>query len=84
MDTGTHVLTSHHHIPNYLLLLWMISSICWKIKIKVSLLYRCMFVASLSTLSTQKLSWQSLQDTPWCASAGVALYNKYIPVSSWG
>ena len=36
------------------------------------------FAASLHTLSTQQLNWQSLPDTPWCASSFCVLYNKYL------
>ncbi|XP_065882519.1 kelch domain-containing protein 8B-like [Dysidea avara] len=36
------------------------------------------FAVSLSSLSTHQLTWQSLMCTPCCASAGVALYNKYL------
>jgi len=34
--------------------------------------------ASLDNLSSHQLKWQSLPDTPWCVSAPVALYNKFI------
>ena len=36
------------------------------------------FVASLNNLSTHQLNWQSAPNTPWCGSAPVALYNKFI------
>ena len=36
------------------------------------------FVASLDTLSTHQLNWQSAPNTPWCASAPVVLYNKFL------
>ena len=36
------------------------------------------FVASLNTLSTHQLNWQSVPNTPWCASASVVLYNKFL------
>ena len=36
------------------------------------------FVASLDTLSTHQLNWQSAPNTPWCFSAPVVLYNKFI------
>ena len=36
------------------------------------------FVASLDTLSTHQLHWQSAPNTPWCASAPVVLYNKFL------
>ena len=37
-----------------------------------------MFVASLDNLSTHQLNWQSAPDTPWCMSAPVVLYNKFL------
>ena len=37
-----------------------------------------MFVASLDTLSTHQLNWQSAPNTPWCSSAPVVLYNKFL------
>ena len=36
------------------------------------------FVASLDTLSTHQLNWQSAPNTPWCASAPLVLYNKFL------
>ena len=36
------------------------------------------FVASLDTLSTHQLNWQSAPNTPWCLSAPVVLYNKFL------
>ena len=36
------------------------------------------FVASLDTLSTHQLNWQSAPNTPWCCSAPVVLYNKFL------
>ena len=36
------------------------------------------FVASLDTLSTHQLNWQSVPNTPWCGSAPVVLYNKFL------
>ena len=36
------------------------------------------FVASLDTLSTHQLNWQSAPNTPWCNSAPVVLYNKFL------
>ena len=36
------------------------------------------FVASLDTLSTHQLNWQSAQNIPWCGSAPVVLYNKFL------
>ena len=36
------------------------------------------FLASLDTLSTHQLNWQSAPSTPWCASASVVLYNKFL------
>ena len=41
-------------------------------------LYPQMFVASLDTLSTHQLNWQSAPNTPWRASSPVALYNKFL------
>ena len=36
------------------------------------------FTASLDNLSSHQLRWQSLPDTPWCFSAPVVLYNKFL------
>ena len=36
------------------------------------------FVASLDTLSTHQLIWQSAPNTPWCGSAPVDLNNKFL------
>ena len=36
------------------------------------------FVASLDTLSTHQLNWQSAPNTPWCFSAPVVLYNQFL------
>ena len=36
------------------------------------------FVASLDTLSTHQLNWQSAPNTPWCLSAPIVLYNKFL------
>ena len=36
------------------------------------------FTASLNALSAGQLQWKSFPDTPWCASAPVVLYNKYL------
>ena len=36
------------------------------------------FVASLDTLSTHQLNWQSTPNTPYCYSAPVVLYNKFL------
>ena len=36
------------------------------------------FVASLDNLSTHQLNWQSAANTPWCLSAPVVLYNKFL------
>ena len=36
------------------------------------------FVASLDTLSTHQLNWQSAPNTPWYSSAPVVLYNKFL------
>ena len=42
------------------------------------------FVASLDILSTHQLNWQSAPNTPWCASAPVVLYNKFLlTVGGW-
>ena len=38
------------------------------------------FVASLDTLSTHQLNWQSAPNTPWCTSAPVVLYYKILLV----
>ena len=41
-------------------------------------------VASLDTLSTHQLNWQSAPNTPWCLSAPVVLYNKFLlTVGGW-
>ena len=37
-----------------------------------------MFVASLDTLLTHQLNWQSAPNTPWCRSAPVSLHNKFL------
>ena len=43
-----------------------------------------LFVASLNTLSTHQLNWQSAPNTPWCLSAPVVLYNKFLlTVGGW-
>ena len=36
------------------------------------------FVASLDTISTYQLNWQSAPNTPWCSSAPVVLYKKFL------
>ena len=36
------------------------------------------FVASLDTLSTHQLNWQSAPNTPWCFSTPVVLYYKFL------
>ena len=36
------------------------------------------FVASLDTLSTHQLNWQSAPNTLWCYSSPVVLYNKFL------
>ena len=36
------------------------------------------FFASLDTLSTHQLNWQSAPNTPWCASAPVVMFNKSL------
>ena len=36
------------------------------------------FVASLDTLSTHQMNWQSAPNTPWRFSAPVVLYNKFL------
>ena len=42
------------------------------------------FVASLDTLSTHQLYWQSAPNTPCCTSAAVVLYNKFLlTVGGW-
>ena len=42
------------------------------------------FVASLDNLSTHQLNWQSAINTPWCRSAPVVLYNKFLlTVGGW-
>ena len=38
------------------------------------------FVASLDTLSTHQLNWQSAPNTPWCFSAPVVLYKFLLAV----
>ena len=42
------------------------------------------FVASLDNLSTHQLKWQSTPNTPWCSSAPVVLYNKFLlTIGGW-
>ena len=41
------------------------------------------FVASLDTLSTHQLNWQSAPNTPWCFSAPVVLYKFLLTVGGW-
>ena len=41
------------------------------------------FVASLDTLSTHQLNWQSAPSTPWCSSAPVVLYKYLLTVGGW-
>ena len=42
------------------------------------------FVASPDNLSTHQLNWQSAPNTPWCVSAPVVLYNKFLlTVGGW-
>ena len=36
------------------------------------------FIASLDTLSTHQLNWQSAINTPWCSSTPVVLHNKFL------
>jgi len=36
------------------------------------------FTASLDNLPSHQLKWQSFPDTPWCLSAPVVLYNKFL------
>ena len=36
------------------------------------------FMATLDTLSTHQLNWQSAPNTPWCRSAPVVLYNELL------
>ena len=36
------------------------------------------FTASLDNLSSHRLKWRSLPDTPWCYSSPVVLYNKFL------
>ena len=36
------------------------------------------FVASLDNLSNHQLNWESAPNTPWCRSAPVVLYNKFL------
>ena len=38
------------------------------------------FVASLDTLPTHQLNWQSAPNTPWCASTPVVLYKKLLTI----
>ena len=37
-----------------------------------------LFVASLDNLTTHQLNWESAPNTPWCRSAPVVLYNKFL------
>ncbi|MCY3930043.1 MAG: hypothetical protein OXG81_17415 [Acidobacteria bacterium] len=41
------------------------------------------FVASLDTLSTHQLNWQSAPNTPWCLSAPVILNKFLLTVGGW-
>ena len=41
------------------------------------------FVASLDTLSTHQLNWQSAPNTPWCLPAPVVLYKFLLTVGGW-
>ena len=36
------------------------------------------FTAPLDTLSSHQLKWNTLQDTPWCTSAAVNVYDKHL------
>ena len=42
------------------------------------------FVASLDTLSTHQLNWQSAPNTPWCRSTPVVMYDNFLlAVGGW-
>ena len=42
------------------------------------------FVASLDTLSSHQLNWQSAPNTPWCCSTPVVMYDKFLlTVGGW-
>ena len=43
-------------------------------------LHKYVFIASLDNLLTHdhQLNWQSAPNTPWCISAPVVLYNKFL------
>ena len=45
---------------------------------KDSELSQQVFVASLNTLSTHQLNWQSAPSTPWCGSTPAVLYDKLL------
>ena len=36
------------------------------------------FTAPLDTLSSHQLKWNTLQDTPWCASAALSVYDRHL------
>ena len=43
-----------------------------------------MFVASLDIISTHQLNWRSAPNTPWCGSAPVVVYSKFLlTVGGW-
>ena len=42
------------------------------------------FTAPLDTLSKHQLKWNTLQDTPWCASAPVSVYGTHLLILGGG
>ena len=42
------------------------------------------FTAPLDTLSRHQLKWNTLQDTPWCASAPVSVYGTHLLIVGGG
>ena len=42
------------------------------------------FTAPLDTLSSHQLKWNTLQDTPWCVSTPVSVYNKHLLIVGGG
>ena len=42
------------------------------------------FTAPLDTLSSHQLKWNTLQDTPWCASTAVSVYGTHLLIVGGG
>ena len=77
MDVGTLVITSHHQLKAAIMndKLYLLGGVDESNKTSSQV-----FVASLDTLSTHQLNWQSAPNTPWYGSAPVVLYNKLLTV----